>query len=176
MRLTPLQKFVALFRRKPTPVTEDHKAVLESWKKEAGSIKTPRQLARFVRKLTRNYQHDYGTIIHAMDAAMSAAMHVVDSSPQGGITGFQASCLGWQQVERYFSVPPGTPMRLVDYSDMLYPQYADKFRPVISKATWKWLQQEAQRIRADKGASPQVKAHLDSILAGQVPFGYSVAV
>lgn len=155
---------------------ENDRATLDAWKAEAREVKTPEQLTAFVTKLTTEYEHDYGTIVHAMHAAMKAAMQVVDSSPQGGITGFQASCLGWMQVKDLFMVRDGDPLRLVNYSDMLYPQYAEKFASRISTATWEKLQKEAKdNLEREREAHPNVKAHWETIAAGRVPFGYEVA-
>lgn len=158
-------------------ITEKNdKAVLDAWKAEAREVKTPEQLAVFVTHLTTDYEHDYGTIVHAIHAAMKAAMRVVDSSPQGGITGFQASCIGWMQVKDLFMVRDGDPLRLVNYSDMLYPQYEDKFAKQISPRTWEMLQKEAkEKLADDASAHPNVKAHWETIAAGRVPFGYTVA-
>lgn len=56
---------------------------------------------------------------------------------------------------------------------------------IIDKEDWEWLQEEAKK-RLDeyalKGTSggiegavhPDVKAHLESIVAGNIPFGYTL--
>lgn len=154
---------------------EKDKAILEVWKEEASNIETPDQLAAFVTKLTTEYEHDYGTICHAMHAAMKAAMRVVDKSPQGGITGFQASCIGWMQVSDLFMIRKEDPVRLVNYADLLFPQYEEKFTSISAK-TWEHLQAEAKKNLAEGGdAHPDVHAHWQSIAAGSVPFGLRVA-
>ncbi len=155
---------------------EQDRDILDEWKKEAGLVDSPDALARFVSHLTEDYGHDYGTIIHAMAAAMNAAMSAVNKSASGGITGFQASCLGWMMIQKLFMVSEGEPLRLVHYENMLYPQYEDKFAKTISKETWEYLQKKANEFLNDKptGAAPSVTAHMESIRNGSVPFGYTV--
>lgn len=161
----------------PKRITEEkNKAILDAWKVEAREVKTPEQLAAFVKRLATDYEHDYGTICHAMHAAMKAAMRVVDESPQGGITGFQASCIGWMQIHDLFGYGDGDPLRIVNYNDMLFPQYEEKFANRISPETWASLQKQAKKNLESKAeAHPNVKAHWETIAAGRVPFGYEVA-
>lgn len=73
---------------------EKDKDVIDAWKEEARHIEVD-ELDGFVRKLITGYEHDYGTICHAVHAAMMAAFSSVNKSPTGGISGFQASCVGW---------------------------------------------------------------------------------
>jgi hypothetical protein len=120
-------------------------------------------------------QHDYGTIVVGMAAAMRGAMRLVDSSKSGGITGFQASCVMWELVPLLTMKKP--PMRLISYNDMLYPQYEDKFQKTIDPSTWEHLQTEAHKILSKDQPVPiaeTVQTHLQTIVDGQVPFGYTV--
>ena len=67
-------------------------------------------------------------------------------------------------------------MRILDYDEMLYPQYEYKFDKTISEETFAELQKEAAR-RIEDGAcyaSPAVLQHWISITEGKVPFGYTV--
>jgi len=76
---------------------------------------------------------------------------------------------------RHFNHIEG-PARLVQYDDMLYPQYDRKFT-AITADTWKWLQEQAaKRIseRGDDNVHPNVLAHWKRIAAGKVPFGMAV--
>jgi hypothetical protein len=155
---------------------EKDKAILDGWKEEARQVKTPEQLAAFVKKLTTEYRHDYGTICHAVHAAMKAALRVVDAAPQGGITGFQASCIGWMLIDDMFMCAADAPKALVQYENMLYPQYADSFGS-ISSDTWKWLQDAAKKKLAEietNSAHPNIVAHWKSVAGGNVPFGFRV--
>jgi len=76
----------------------------EEWYKEARNIRNIKQLKKFIKKM-KSYNHDYGTICHAMTAAALAAMWVVDRDPIcGGITGFQAGCIMWEFMRRWNGV------------------------------------------------------------------------
>lgn len=63
-------------------ITEQDK-IHEEWYKEASEM-TLENLPEFLRKLTEDYSHDYGTICHAISAAAAAAAWAVEKSPCGG--------------------------------------------------------------------------------------------
>ncbi len=130
-------------------------------------------LPAFIEKLAA-HKHDYGTICRAIAAAGVAAAYAIERSPQGGITGFQAGCVLWDLIKGWDPSYEGKPVRLTHYSDMLYPQYADKFRS-ITPETWEYLQSEAKKNLAEAAnAHERVRAHWQSIADGVVPFGYRV--
>lgn len=152
---------------------ENDKALLDEWKADAGKV-TVDDLPAFIRKLTTEYQHDYGTIVHACHAAMLAALSAVNKGPQGGITGFQASCLGWMLIEDMLGIPKDTPARLINFDDLLFPQYEPRFRS-IPASVWQWLKERAAgNLKASPHAHPAVIAHWRSIVDGHVPFGLQV--
>jgi hypothetical protein len=139
---------------------------------EAASKVTLSDLPQFLRHLTEDYKHDYGTICHAIAAGMTATMAAMNASPQGGITGFQAGCIKWCVLEHAFWEKG--PMRLVKYEDLMFPQYADRFTS-ISPDTWSWLQEQAKsKLASGCSAHPDVLAHWRSIADGVVPFGLAV--
>lgn len=152
---------------------EKDKVVLDSWMEEAkkGVI----SVDDFIKRIEEQYEHDYGTIVHAMHAVMKAAMVKLNNGPQGGITGFQASCLGWMLIRDCF-LTGDSPLRLVKYEEMLYPQYREKFQPTIDPGTWGYLQKKAKEELAKDltNVSPTVVEHWQTIVAGIVPFGYTV--
>jgi len=150
--------------------------VHKEWYKEAKDGMSMEKLPAFLKKLTEDYEHDYGTICHAMAASAVATMWAVDRTEQGGVTGFQASAIMWELVRAWGTFGDG-PKRMVCYDNMLYPQYANKFRMVIDKNVWKYLQEEAAKHLSEHDvhhAHPDVMAHWQSIMAGKVPFGYTV--
>jgi len=149
--------------------------VHEEWYKDVADLKTPEDLMVFMQNLDDNYHHDYGTICHAIAASGLGAMKVADHHwKQGGITGFQASCIMWEVLKHWLHEKG--PLRLVRYEKMLYPQYADKFGLTISKHAWEWLQEHAEKRLGedDSPVNENVKNHWASIIAGVVPFGYKV--
>lgn len=147
----------------------------KEWYKEARDM-TLEKLPAFLDKLVNEYGHDYGTIVHAIAAAAIGAAWAVDHSAAGGITGFQAGAITWEFIENWSAFGPG-PKRLVAFDNMLYPQYETKFKQTISKETWVWLQEQAKaKLKEPDGVvALNVKAHWESIIAGNVPFGYEVA-
>lgn len=150
--------------------------VYRAWKKEAEDIKDIFALCKFLEHLMQDYEHDYGTIVHAMEAGMLATYHMMQASPQGGITGFQASCLGWVMVRKFMGRGAG-PLRLVSAEDILYPQYEYRFNTIPSEwATW--LKEEAaKRLKENEGQDnvhTEVLEHWKNLAAGELPFGITV--
>lgn len=141
------------------------------WYKEAESKKmTIETLPVFLKKLTEEYGHDYGTICHAITAGALATARAIDRSPSGGITGFQAGCIMWDFIKHWMHYE--NPMRLVDFGDMLYPQHETKFTHIKS-SVWKWLQEKAKRnLKKESQACPAVLKHWQKIADGVIPFGY----
>lgn len=143
----------------------------DKWYAEAKTM-TADKLPAFVNKLINEYGHDYGTICHAIAAAGIAAMWAVENSDQGGITGFQASCITWEILRNWQHIDG--PARIVEYRDMLFPQYDNKFKQ-ISKETWAYLQEEAAKsLASETRMNPRVQEHMQSIVDGVVPFGMTV--
>lgn len=147
--------------------------IQDLWYREAEAM-TLADLPAFMRKLSQDYSHDYGTICHAMSAAALAAVYAIEHSPVGGITGFQSSFVMWGFITHWQHLE-GKPVKLVKYEDMLYPQYKEKFSS-ISKETWEWLQAEASKKleEAEGFVHPHVIEHWQSIKDGIVPFGFEV--
>jgi hypothetical protein len=155
-------------------ITEES-GIHNEWYEEAKKV-TLETLPAFVTKLCNDYSHDYGTICHAMAAAMTAAMNAVDSSPTGGITGFQAGCVMWMVLKHAFH--KDGPMSLVDWTNLLYPQYADRFT-TIPKQSWERVREIAQKKLSEDDKrywSLGVLSHMQSIAEhGIPPFGLKVA-
>lgn len=137
-------------------ITEEMK-IHDEWYKEAKK-QTVETLPEFVRHLTEDYSHDYGTICHAVAAAGIAAMRAVDNSPTGGITGFQAGCIMWQVIREWNFQNNKTGLKILDYDNLLYPQYKDSFVSISSKI-WESVKKEAQnKINKNNDAVEKWKA------------------
>ena len=137
---------------------------------------TLESLPGFLLHLSEDYEHDYGTIVHAITAAALAAATVMDHSPGGGITGFQASCVMWEFIAKWMGYD-NQPLRLIKYEEMLYPQSEEHFDRTLSPDTAKWLQTEAQkRLAEDWEVSPNLAVieHWQRLATGSLPFGYTV--
>jgi hypothetical protein len=101
-------------------------------------------LPAFLSRLTESYEHDYGTICHAVALAAVAAAQAVNHSPTGGITGFQAGAVMWGFIAEWNHSSNKTGMRLMDYDNFLFPQYASQFEKRISGGVWAAIQKEAK--------------------------------
>lgn len=153
-------------------ITEKDRNIIAGWDAETNEV-TLETLPQFLKKLTEDYEHDYGTICHAVAVAAVAAAKAVNRSEQGGITGFQAGAIFWEFRKRWLM--EDGPARMLKYDDMLFPQYEDRFAKTVSASTWKWLQDEAKKNLAEKPQSaPRIRAHWQSIVDGKPPFGYAV--
>ena len=150
-------------------ITEADKEIIRQWFTEDVS-----SVDEFINKLATEYEHDYGTVVHAMTAVAIQALRKFDNTPQGGITGFQANAIMWTFI-RNWMYHEG-PMKLVHYERMLYPQYEGEFAKEIDKDTWKCLQDSARKkLTESVNVAPKVRAHWLSIAEGNIPFGYTLA-
>lgn len=152
-------------------ITEEQ-GIHKAWYDEAKAM-TAEKFPEFFRKLTEDFDHDYGTICHAIAAAAVGVANAVNRSPAGGITGFQVGAVMWEFIRVWQGIDG--PVRLVQYDDLLFPQMAHKFT-AISAETWKHIQDKArENLRgSNEFAHPDVIAHWKSIAAGQVPFGLTI--
>jgi len=143
---------------------------------EQAEKQTLKTLPDFVSHVMSDYSHDYGTVCHAVAACALAAAWAANKEPNGGITGFQAGFVMWDFIKQWSFPYNKTGLRIVDFDNMLYPQYEYKFNKTISKDLWEKLQDEAKNLLAEKGdfVHPTVSEHWKSIVAGVIPFGYSI--
>lgn len=147
--------------------------IRKEWEEKARSIKTFDEFAEFYDHLLEDYYHDYGTVCHAIGqlavAAASLGAHIE------GITGFQAGFVMWKFILNWMFPYNRTGLRLINYDDMLFPQYAYEFDKVISAETLNALKNEAaNKLREHPDANQDVIAHWKSIVNGEVPFGYRI--
>lgn len=116
--------------------------VHKEWYEKAKSVKLE-ELPDFINSLMNDYSHDYGTICHALAAGGIATMWAMNKHEQGGITGFQAGCIMWQFIREWNCKNNKTGLKMVDYDNMLFPQYEHKFEKTIDQSTWESIQKEA---------------------------------
>lgn len=149
----------------------------KEWFKEA-TEQTIETLPKFINHVMNDYEHDYGTICHAVSACALAAAWAANKHKRGGITGFQAGFVMWDFIKEWMYKNNRTALRIVNYDDMLYPQYKEKFDKVITKETFEGIQKAAyenlDRIKNGDKAHSDVIKHWESIVAGNVPFGYKI--
>lgn len=145
----------------------------DEWYKEASQVTKLSHFEKLHHKLINDFEHDYGTICHAITSLAIAAANLMNKSKQGGITGFQANAITLEFVHRWGHFSP--PFRITAFKDMLFPGREYKFN-TICKDTWEYLQKEAQKLlKESPDADPKVTAHWQNIVAGRVPFGFIIA-
>ena len=131
-------------------------------------------LSDFFARIIHGYNHDYGTACHAVAACALAAAWAACGDKDIGLSGFQAGFVMWDFIRNWIKTGNECGLRLVDYDDMLYPQYEYKFEKVIDETTWHSIQEKAKdKLKADE-ACDSVIAHWKKIADGIVPFGYKV--
>ena len=142
----------------------------KEWMEAAESMEDINDYAEFLRHLVEDYKHSYDSIVDAIIAAMMGVFNVIDESGCGGITGFQASCVAWTVFKRLLCVEG--PLQMIRFERMLYANCDEEFKIRLTRQAWEWVQDEAKRMleNADVLADAAVK-HLESIVAGRVPYG-----
>lgn len=137
-------------------------------------IKSFEDLTEFLKYVEENCNCGYGEAPRAMaQASLAVAWYLADKF---GITGFQAGCVMWDFIRDWMYSYNKCGLRIVDYDDMLYPQYDHEFDKTISSEVWHCLQKEAGKNLKERDGyvHPAVIDHWKSIKKGVVPFGYRV--
>ena len=147
----------------------------KAWFKEAHEI-NEEEFPNFYARIIHGYNHDYGTACHAVAACALAAAWAACDDKDIGLSGFQAGFVMWDFIKNWTMIGNECGLRLVDYDDMLYPQYEEKFEKVISKNVWLSIQEIAKKKleEANDYVHPDVINHWRKIVEGIVPFGYKV--
>lgn len=129
--------------------------------------KTMVELTDYIKSLC-DRPHDYGTCVYAMSMSAVAAFYF--ASHMVGSSGFQASCADMDIIRRTRSLKG--PYRIVDYSNLMYPQYLDDekvpgWREAINEPnTRKWLRGEAQKkLDNTDAAHGAVRAHWSRLIS-----------
>jgi hypothetical protein len=151
----------------------DEFVVRDMLREKAKDIETFDDLVDFLKYIKDNCNTGYGTAPRAMAQAALAVSHYL--SGEFGITGFQAGFVMWDFITGWTYTGNKCGLKMVDYDNMLFPQYGYKFEKTISSDVWESLKKQAEENLKDKQyAHPDVIAHWQSIVDGKVPFGYSV--
>lgn len=138
-------------------------------------IKSMKDLIKFLKMVEKDYDYGYGVAPVAIAQASLAVSWYL--SKKFGITGFQASCTMWDFIKDWMFTSNRCGLKIVDYDEMLFPQYEHKFEKTINEDTWERLQKEAKYLlehEVDEFTSDHVIEHWKSIVNGEIPFGYKV--
>lgn len=153
--------------------SNEFRDIQKEWYEQAAKVKNLEELIQFVDHILGDYYHDYGTMVRAISAMIQATAWMGANSL--GITGFQAGCVMWDFIHHWMYSDNKAGLKLLNYDNMLYPQYKHIFEKTISKDVWEELQKEASRkLETNDYAHERVIEHWRSIVNGIVPFGYEV--
>ena len=145
----------------------------EKWYAEAKK-QTIETLPEFMNKILGESQ-SYESIVEAVAACAVGAAWAADHHENGGITGFQGSCVMWLFIQHWMCLHDSCGLKMINYDHMLYPQNKDMFtEKTINKETWDTMQKKATELWLEGGAVKRVRDHWHSIMEGNVPFGYKV--
>lgn len=129
------------------------------------------ELAAYISSLV-DRPHDYGTCVYAMSMSALAAYYYV--SKQLGVTGFQASMADMDLLRRNRHMEMG--FRIVNYADMLYPQYwkgatAGLFAEALqeNEEIAKAVAEKAQEYLAETKGVDEVRKHWQILADGKIP-------
>lgn len=136
-------------------------------------IKDLDDLIEFLKYVKENCNYDYGVAPRSIaQAALATSWYL---SNEFGITGFQAGFVMWDFIRDWNFSNNKCGLKIIDYDDMLYPQYDYEFEKTISRETFKELQKQAEEnLINEKYVHPNVVYHWLSIVGGKVPFGYKI--
>lgn len=144
---------------------------------ELAKKQSSESLTEFILQIMNGYDHDYETVVHAIAACALAAAWAANGTngAKGGITGFQANAIMWDFITEWRYSNNQTSLQIIDYDEMLFPQYEQKFQKTIPSRIWKLIQNEARKkLKENPNADEKVIKHWESIVNGEVPFGYKV--
>ena len=146
----------------------------EEWYEEAKK-QTLETLPQYMSHILNDFPLDYNTIVYAVSACALAAAYAADRSPYGGISGFQAGEVMWEFIIQWSYPNNKCGLKIVDYDDMLYPQYRCDFEKQIPKDVWNLLTKQAEfLLENEEFVHPNIKQHWENISAGIIPFGYEI--
>lgn len=136
-------------------------------------IETLDDLIEFLTYVKNNCNYDYGVAPRSIaQASLATAWYF---SNIFAITGVQAGFVMWDFIRDWKYQNNKLGLKIINYDNLLYPQYDDYFDKVISKDTYKKLQEVSQeKLNEGGNVSPKVMIHWLRIVNGEVPFGFRV--
>lgn len=152
---------------------ENEFIVKEELKKKRSDVTTFDELIAYLQDVKDNYNIGYGEAPRAIaQAALATAWYFTGKF---GITGFQGGFVMWDFIQDWLYTNNKCGMKIVDYDNMLFPQYGYRFEKTISSETFDLLQARTKELLRDgENAHPDVRKHWQSIVDGEVPFGYTI--
>ena len=135
---------------------------------------TPKTIGKFINDVMSMDDIDYGNVIDCIAACAITGAAAADNHKRGGITGFQAGYVMWRFIRNYMYENNKCGLRMIDWDNMLHHQEENSFNKVIPQDTFERLQKQAKEEIQIKWLSEKQKQHLQNIIDGIPPFGYSI--
>ena len=148
--------------------------VRDMLREERRKIESFDDLVAFLQKVKDECNTGYGTAPRSIAQAALATAYFL--AVEFGISSFQAGRTMWDFIFDWTYRSNKCGLQIVDYDKMLYPQYNDQFEKTINKYVFESLQEEAKKLLEEhyEWTSPITISHWQSIVDGNVPFGYVV--
>lgn len=119
---------------------EVKKYILEKGK----NVKSIEELTELIKEVETDFNNGYGIVPRAIGSVCAVVGNYL--SCQMGITGFQAGCAIFDFITGYLITDNKCGLRLIDFDEMLYPQYEYKFDKKLKKSTWELLQKRVKEL------------------------------
>lgn len=158
---------------------ERWKVMRDDWERRAKTeIHSVDDLAKFANELVEHakslkdgadFYNDTSSIASSLSLAATSMCSYLF-----GMTLFQMGYVLWTIIDKMFLDEHDVGMRLVNFNNMLYPQYEYRFEKTIDSETWNSIQKKAAELIENGDIVGGVRKHLQSIVDGKVPFGYKV--
>lgn len=152
--------------------------VKEKLEKKRSDILSFEDLTDFLKMLVRKYRgkdKNYAKHQVIAQAALATAWYM---TIQIGRDSSMVYHIAREFIEGYVGAGKEVGVKIINYDKMLFPQFEHQFKDekTISADVWHNLQTAAREILRRDGylASERVIEHLQSIVDGVVPFGYTV--
>lgn len=138
------------------------------------NIESIEELTELIKEVESDFNNGYGIVPRAIGSVCAVVGNYL--SYKMGITGFQAGCAMFDFITGYLITNNKCGLKLIDFDEMLYPQYEYKFDKKLKKSTWELMQKRAKELLEEEKdfLHPAVKDHWESIAQGKIPFGYSL--
>ena len=141
---------------------------------KGGKVKKLFDMFSLIEEVREEYDYDYAVAPVSIGIVCGCLANYLSNCM--GLTGFQASHAMWEFIKTFTKRGNKCGLELVDYDDMLYPQYSKRFEKTIPKESWEKLQETAKNLlETTSDASEDVIKHWERIANGEIPFGYKIA-
>ena len=132
-------------------------------------VKTPDDFKKFYIEMSKTITEENSEDMIAAIILAAAQMAVGDFPKLVGAKA-KAGAIMWNFIRHWMPEFAFSPLRILIYEDLLYPQFEKNFR-TIDDSINVWIVDQAKRLlESQKASSPALKAHWQSIVDGTLPY------